>query len=68
MLQLEPRIAVSKTPKTEMKNAKIIARVDKKQAPLEPINRPKKMQETKLKNGRINTQRYIKKLRKQISK
>jgi len=59
-VQIEPKIDVSKSVKTDKKNVKTIAQVDKKQAPLMPMKRPKAAQETKLKNGKISIQKYIK--------
>lgn len=56
---VDPRIAVSYTPKRDKKKDKIIAVVDNKHEPLVPIKRPKQLQEIKLKKGKINKQRYI---------
>jgi len=47
--QFELKTTVSKKAKSESKNDKKIAVVDKIQAPLIPINRPKQIQEMKLK-------------------
>ena len=58
---MEPKINVSKQANNDKKKDKIIAVVDKKQAPEVPIKRPKQIQEIKLKKGNINIQRYIKK-------
>jgi len=59
ILQVEPKIAVSNTLKQDKQKAKKIAKVDKKQAPDVPINRPKPIHETKLRNGKAKIQRYI---------
>ena len=66
MLQIEPKINVSKQANNDKKKDKIIAVVDKKQAPEVPIKRPKQIQEIKLKKGNINIQRYIKSLKNYI--
>jgi hypothetical protein len=57
--QFELKTTVSKKAKTEIKKDKKIAAVDKTQAPLIPIKRPKKIQEIKLKKGKMKIQRYI---------
>lgn len=61
--QLEPKITVSKTRKTDMKNETKIAAVDKKQEPEMPIKRPIKTQDKKLKKGKIRTEKYIKNIK-----
>ena len=63
MVQVEFITAVSKKHKTERKNAEAIAKVETKQLPDVPINRPKPIHEMKLKKGNIKIQRYIKKKR-----
>lgn len=57
--QFELNITVSKKAKSDIKKDKKIAVVDNIQAPLIPINRPKQIQEIKLKNGKIKIQKYI---------
>ena len=57
--QFELNITVSKKAKSDNKKDKKIAVVDNIQAPLIPINRPKHIQEIKLKNGKIKIQKYI---------
>jgi len=61
ILQMEPQIAISYKPKTDNKKLVAIADVDIRQLPLVPIKRPKPAQDKKLKNGKINKQRYIEK-------
>ena len=58
-MQVEPKIAVSKKANKAKINALTIAEVDRKQAPAVPINRPNKIQEKKLKKGKIKIQKYI---------
>lgn len=57
--QFELKTTVSKKLKSEIRNDRKMAAVDKIQAPWIPIKRPKQLQEIKLKKGRTKMQKYI---------
>jgi hypothetical protein len=58
-LQEDPKITISKNPKSDKRKVNMIAEVAKKQEPDVPKNLPKQAQEMKLRKGKNKIQRYI---------